>query len=117
MGRDESRCEGLCGEMHGFSLSAQKVLSHIPGRCPSTASHSGPYLGRHLHNFIEALPKSTGSDTIFVVVDRLGKYAHFIPICHPFNAKSIAALFVKEVLHGFPHSIVSNHDKIFLSHF
>ncbi len=37
-------------------------------------------------DFIEALPKSECKDTILVVVDRLTKYAHFIPLTHPYNA-------------------------------
>lgn len=68
-------------------------------------------------NFITGFPKFDRVDYIFIVVDRLSKYAHFFPLRHSFTAQTIAQLFVKEVvkLHVVPLSIVS--DLLFVNHF
>ncbi|XP_050889666.1 uncharacterized protein LOC127094949 [Lathyrus oleraceus] len=61
-------------------------------------------------DFIEKLPKSHGKDTIWVVIDRLSKYAHFIPIAHPFTVSKLAEIFIAEIykLHGAPANIWYN---------
>lgn len=70
-------------------------------------------------DFITGLPKTQGKDCIYVVVDRLTKYARFIAISTEFKAPQIAEVFFKEIfrLHGLPRTIVSDRDNRFLSNF
>ncbi|GJR88425.1 retrotransposable element Tf2 [Tanacetum coccineum] len=62
-------------------------------------------------DFIIGLPKSQGKSVIFVVVDRLSKYAYFMALSHPYTASSVAQVFLDTVykLHGLPSSIVAYH--------
>jgi transposase InsO family protein len=68
-------------------------------------------------DFIEGLPKSGGYDVIFVVVDKFTKYAHFVPMSHPYTALSVAQLYFNNIykLHGLPEAIISDRDGVFTS--
>ena len=71
-------------------------------------------------DFVSRLPKSLGgNDAVWVIVDRLTKSAHFLPIQTTFTLNNLASLYTKEIvrLHGVPVSIVSNRDTRFTSKF
>ncbi|PNX58197.1 transposon Ty3 gag-pol polyprotein, partial [Trifolium pratense] len=70
-------------------------------------------------DFITGLPSSQGYTVILVVVDRLTKFAHFIPLKTDYTSRSVAEAFMHHIvkLHGMPKSIVSDRDKVFTSQF
>ncbi|GKA91981.1 putative reverse transcriptase domain-containing protein [Tanacetum coccineum] len=71
-------------------------------------------------DFVTKLPKTTnGYDTIWVIVDRLTKSAHFLPMRENDPMEKLMKLYMKEVVtrHGVPVSIISDRDGRFTSLF
>eukprot|EP00253_Pinus_taeda_P022179 PITA_22179 len=71
-------------------------------------------------DFITGLPKTKrNNDSIMVVVDKLSKAAHFIPVQSMYKAVQIAHVFMQNVfkLHGLPKTIISDRDVKFTSAF
>jgi transposase InsO family protein len=71
-------------------------------------------------DFIIGLPRTrAGYDSIWVVVDRLTKAAHFIPVKTTYNSAVLAELYMSRIvcLHRVPKKIISNRGTQFTSHF
>ena len=71
-------------------------------------------------DFVVGLPKTTYEhNSIWVIVDRLTKLAHFLPIKITYSLEQLADLYVKEIvrLHGVPMSIIYDRDSRFTSTF
>ena len=71
-------------------------------------------------DFVVGLPKiQKGHDSIWVIVDRLTKSAHFIPVWTNYGGEKLAKLYVENIvkLHGVPSRIVSDRGTQFTSRF
>ena len=71
-------------------------------------------------DFITGFPMTMRQhDSIMVVVDKLTKASHFLPVKSTYKVDSIAKIFMKEIfrLHGLPKAIISDRDTKFTSNF
>ncbi|GJT45256.1 putative reverse transcriptase domain-containing protein [Tanacetum coccineum] len=68
-------------------------------------------------DFVKLLRTRSGYDAIWVIVDRLTKSAHFLPICEDYKMDRPARLCLSEIIakHGMPISIISDRDSRFTS--
>jgi hypothetical protein len=103
-----SRCE-VCAKAKSEHNRLPGLLQPLP--IPEQSWHTVSL------DFIEGLPKSKTFDTILVVIDKFSKYAHFIPLSHPYTALTVAQAYLNNIykLHGLPQIIVSDRDRVFTS--
>ncbi|GJZ30120.1 retrovirus-related pol polyprotein from transposon TNT 1-94 [Tanacetum coccineum] len=69
-------------------------------------------------DFVSGLPRTpSGYDSIWVIVDRLTKSAHFLPMKKTDSIEKLAQLYLKEIVcrHGVPVSVISDRDSLFTS--
>ena len=77
-------------------------------------------VGGYQYGFYYGLPKSKKkNDSIFVVIDKLSKATHFIPMKLTYKVVNIANIFLKEIfrLHGIPKAIILDQDVKFTRKF
>nr|GEU98445.1 putative reverse transcriptase domain-containing protein [Tanacetum cinerariifolium] len=75
---------------------------------------------RNNYRFVTKLPRtSSGHDIIWVIVDRLNKSAHFLPMREDYKMDRLARLYSNEIVsrHGVPILIISDRDSRFTSRF
>ncbi|KAI3761239.1 hypothetical protein L1987_51651 [Smallanthus sonchifolius] len=71
-------------------------------------------------DFITKLPRtSSGYDSIWLIIDRLTKSAHFLPIREDYKVEKLARIYIDEIVsrHGVPLNIISDRDARFTSRF
>jgi hypothetical protein len=71
-------------------------------------------------DFIVGLPRTSwGYNSIRVIVDRLTKLAHFIPIATTYRVRQYAELYISHIVHyhGIPKTIISDRGSIFVARF
>ena len=71
-------------------------------------------------DFVSGFPLTQQKhDSVWVIVEKLTKLAHFIPVRMDYSMDRLAELYVEEIvrLHGVPLSIVSNRDLCFTLRF
>ena len=71
-------------------------------------------------DFMVGLPLTRRKhDLVWVIVDRLTKLAHFLPVRTDYSFDKLVELYIKEIvrLHGIPISVISDRDPRFTSRF
>ena len=118
MAWDETRCSSICTDM--FDLSASQGKAPRPGGELQPIQIPEWKWDDISMNFIMGLPQTVnGYDTIWVIVDRFFKSAHFLPIKITCIMEHLAEMYIRDVvrLHGVPKSIISYRDSRFTLHF
>nr|GEV59686.1 putative reverse transcriptase domain-containing protein [Tanacetum cinerariifolium] len=123
--RPRAWCSSVCPEDVN-TLSVRALIMHESHKSKYSIHPGSDKMYRDLKKLYwwpnmkaEIATYVTGQDTIWVIVDRLTKSTHFLPMREDDTLEKLTRQYLKEVVskHGVPVSIISDHDGIFSSHF
>jgi hypothetical protein len=86
----------------------------------ATPSHTILEMGGHLHGLYSGIAQYIQAhDSIWVIVDRLTKTAHFLPVHTTHRTEKYAEIYIDQIirLHGIPRTIVSDRGATFVARF
>ena len=118
MARDEAFSRRVCGHLRHMSVcegraseASMSVTAFEDSRVEMGGDHDG------FHSGITSY--SAGYNSIWVVVDRLTKVAHFIPVNTTYSGARLAELYISRIvcLHGVPKKIIADRGSQFTSQF
>ena len=112
----------------GVKVNMENIRAILEWPSPKYITELRGFIGicTYYKKFVKGFSKLTSpltdltkKDCIYVVVDRLTKFANFFAISSSFSAAQVAGHFFKEIfrLHGLSKSIVSDRDGTFMSAF
>nr|GEU63504.1 putative reverse transcriptase domain-containing protein [Tanacetum cinerariifolium] len=111
---DLGRMQKQIFEIHtnGIRYHDKRIWLSLPGGLRDLIMHESHKSKYSIH------PRTpSGYDSIWVIVDRLTKSAHFLPQKKTDNIEKLAELYLKEIVcrHGVPVSFISDRDSLFTS--
>ena len=118
MVQNEKRCIRICNQVYG--VSRVKAEHQVPSGLLQPIRIPEWKWDRITMDFVVGLPLTGRKhDSVWVLVDRLTKSAHFLPVRTDYSLDKLVELYIKEIvrLHGIPISIISDRDPRFTSRF
>ena len=103
-----------------FSVPTDQSKIQENPKIANTAINSRIKIESYSMNFVTGLPRTPQEyDTIWVIFDRLTKFAHFLPIRINYSMDKLVQIYLREIvqIHGVSESIVSDRDHRFQSRF
>nr|GEZ18373.1 putative reverse transcriptase domain-containing protein [Tanacetum cinerariifolium] len=114
-----SKCEFWLQEVHFLGHVVNHNGIHMdPSKIEAVKNWKAPTTPSEIRSFLGLAGSKNGHDTIWVIIDRLTKSAHFLMTREDYSMEKLARLYIDDIVarHGVPVSIISDRDGKFTTH-